>query len=1087
MIPSHNAKNFKVFQASAGSGKTYTIVKEYLKLCLSDVKSIDNFKHILAITFTNASANDMKKKIVDELNEIIDSKVVEPKTMEADLLKELNITDVELKRNAALLRIRIFHDYSSFCVSTIDSFVQKLSRTFARDLGLPSQYSVSIDEDDVAATITENLGMQINPSNSLLVQSLTQFSQDQFANESSIQPEAMLSAFVAKLMTEKAFQKDEKNNIKDLPQYQQTLDFLNKKVSKFEKEVKAFLDAFKAIEAKYGLDVSDYSNGRNGFYSFINGLAQRKYEPPKPRFVEVAGDGSKWPSASAKKRLSSAEIKAIGDEIQKLFEVFLSNYNKGLAAFLFYKSQRGLLYLYALRLQIREAFVRLAQEEEVVHISEFNKLLNNVLGDFSVPFVYERIGEYYQHVFVDEFQDTSVLQWQNLLPLVDNGLSSNQMSMVVGDGKQSIYRFRSGEVEQIVQLPEIYALPTDERAAAFAQYQRNLVDNFDFTNLGTNYRSFANVVHFNNAFFEATIAKEPNETLRKVYQDENQTYKKKVSIAQIPDKTEEGLVQVELYDAENQPDYSCQRIEALIHELEDKGYELADITVLVRNSKLGSKVANYLNDKGIPVVSQDSILLKTSNKVQLLVNTLHYLIENDNASIISNVLYYNHLVHNPAFDGDVSTLFDDVRPVVKQNMLLESALGIAEGTLGEALSQATCLYDLCASLTRIYGIDTICDAYLNYFMEEVNAFQSAQKEGIMEFLGFWEQKQSKLAVKVGEGNAVRIMTIHKSKGLEFNVVIYPDAITDLDEKLNKAPAEEWVRPEDLGFEAIPNLEKVLFKLDKTTENMGSVAAQHYLNEKVGVRLDNLNLLYVAFTRAKQRLYIIAKQGKSDKPNVIREFLEDESVKINIKKVSPEVSGVDAQMYRFGDANSVNPKPKPTAVKTSITDSSSMDWMSKVSVDATPSVFWSSETDKWQPREWGDLVHKILSEIQTDDDIDSALEPYLLDGTLDDAMAKALKDKFMQMVKNPLIGVAFNKDAKVKNECDILYNGEVKRPDRYAELPDSIYLLDYKTGQKLPKYHDQLREYASALTCLTDKEIWAYLVYLSQDVIEVERV
>ena len=730
-MQTHNAKNFKVFQASAGSGKTYTIVKEYLKLCLANVQSIDNYKHILAITFTNASANDMKKKIVDELNEIIDSQTVEPKTMEADLIKELNITDVELKRNATLLRTCIFHDYSSFCVSTIDSFVQKLSRTFARDLGLPSQYSVSIDEDDVAATITENLGMQINVSNPLLVQSLTQFSQDQFANESSIQPEAMLSEFVSKLMTEKAFQKDEKNNIKDLTQYQQTINFLNDKVSEFEKGVKAFLDAFKAIEAKYGLDVSDCSNGRNGFHSFINALAQKKYEPPKPRFLEVAEDGAKWPSTNAKKRLTSAEIQVIGDEMQKLFEAFLPNYNKGLAAFLFYKSQRGLLYLYALRLQIREAFDRLAQEEEIVHISEFNKLLNIVLDDFSVPFVYERIGEYFQHVFVDEFQDTSVLQWQNLLPLIDNGLSSNQMSMVVGDGKQSIYRFRSGEVEQIVQLPEIYALPTDKRAAAFVQYQRNLVDNFDFTNLGTNYRSFANVVNFNNAFFEATIAKEPNEALRKVYKDENEAYNKKVSISQVPDKVDEGLVQVELYDAESQTDYSCERIEALIHELEGKGYGLADITVLVRNSKLGSKVANYLNDKGIPVISQDSILLKTSNKVQLLVNTLHYLIECDNASVVSNVLYYNYLVHTTAFDGDVSMLFNNVRPVIDKKMSLESALGIAEGVLDDALSKATCLYDLCASLTRIYGIDTICDAYLNYFMEEVNAFYSSQREGIL--------------------------------------------------------------------------------------------------------------------------------------------------------------------------------------------------------------------------------------------------------------------------------------------------------------------------------------------------------------------
>lgn len=1080
MMPSPKAKNFKVFQASAGSGKTYTIVKEYLKLCLASEASIDNYKHILAITFTNASANDMKKKIVDYLNEIIDSKVLEPETMEDDLVRELGITDAELKRNASLLRTRIFHDYSNFCVSTIDAFVQKLSRTFARELGLPSQYSVIIDKDDVTATIVENLAMRINAANPLLVQSLKQFSEDQFANENAFDPEKMLSEFVGKLMTEKALQKGRGNNIMDLNQYNETLHFLDVKVNGFEKKVQTFLAAFRAIEQKYGLDVSDVSNGMRGFYSFINALSKKKYERPKDRFKEVAQDGSKWPSTSAKRRFSSAEIQQIGDEIQPLFSSFLPDYNSGLAEYLFYKAQRGLLYLYALRLQIREEFNRMAQEEEMVHISEFNKLLNNVLGDFSVPFVYERIGEYYQHVFVDEFQDTSVLQWQNLLPLIDNGLAAGQMSMVVGDGKQSIYRFRSGEVEQIVQLPEIYALPTDARMAAFTQYEQNLIRNFDFTNLGTNYRSFSNVVAFNNAFFEATIADECNAAFRNVYKEENLTYKKKVSIEQIPHKKKEGLVQVELYDAKNRPDYCCERIESLIHELEGKDYGLGDITVLVRDAKVGSKVANYLNDKGIPVVSQDSILLRTSNKVQLLVNTLYYLIENNNAVVVANVLYYNYMIHTTDPNGAVVSLFDKVQPVVKKQLSLESALGVADGVIGDALSKATCLYDLCASLTRIYGIDTLDDAYLNYFMEEVNAFQSSQREGIKDFLDFWERKQKKLAVKTGEGNAVRIMTIHKSKGLEFKVVIYPDAIIDLDEKLNKEPAEEWVNPVDLGFEAIPNLGNVLLKLDSKAEMMGGKPAERFRKEKNDVRLDNLNLLYVAFTRPKQRLYVIAKQSDADKPNVIRDFLASQKA-INIIKVSEGV-------YCFGDPNFHNPSPaKAKAGSGAAIVSKSMDWMEKVKVDAAPSVFWSSDDDKMQPQEWGDLVHQILSEVKTAKDIDSAMNPYLLNGTIDNDTAAMLKDKFMQMMCHPLIGAAFDEQAVVKNECELLFGGKIKRPDRYAELPDAIYLLDYKTGQKSEDYDSQLEKYVNAIKCMTDKEIRPYLVYLSEENIEVDSV
>ena len=1081
MMNQQNNLNFKVFQASAGSGKTYTIVKEYLKLCLASASSVDRFRSILAITFTNASANDMKRKILDHLNDIIDSVAVKPKTMESDLIAELNINDADLKSNAAMLRTRIIHDYSSFCVSTIDSFVQKLARTFARDLDLPSQYTVSIDEDDIAATIVDNLAMRISDSNPLLVESLSRFSEEQFSKEGAVMPQTVLSDFVAKLMAEKAFQRGGANNIKNLSQYKQTLDFLNQKLDGFEKLVRTFLADFAALEKKYSTGLEDYSNGARGFISFINKLKKKTFEHPSNAFLEVASNGEKWVSTKGKKRLSHSKIQQIGGEMSQLFSSVITDYESGLAAFLFYSSQRDLLYLYALREQIREEFDRLRDDDEVVPISEFNKLLNRVMGDFSVPFVYERIGEYFRHIFVDEFQDTSVLQWQNLLPLIDNGLASNEMSMVVGDGKQSIYRFRSGEVEQIVQLPEIYALPTDDRHDAFVQYQKNLVANFSFTNLESNYRSFANVVNFNNDFFEATVANETSVDLKKVYMDENETYKKKVTIKQTVEKKEEGLVQVELYDAVSQPDYCCERILELVSELQGKGYGLSDITVLVRNYKVGSKVANYLNGKGIPVISQDSILLKYSDTVQLLVNTLNHFINDSDTVVIANILYFNQLVHNPNFKGDAGSLFDAAMPVAQKAVTLESVMGLPADAFTDAFSKATCLYDLCASLTRIYGIDTLQDAYLNYFMEEVGAFQSAQKEGIKDFLSFWELKKDKLAVKMKATDAVQIMTIHKSKGLEFNVVIYPEAIVDLDEKLNTTPAEEWVSPAELGFNPIPNLDQVLFKLSKEAKLMGDKADAHYEKEVESVRLDNLNLLYVAFTRAKQRLYILAKQSEAKKPNIIRDFLADKET----NKVADATVREGALMYRFGDASFVNPdqsQPKPSS--TASMSSRSVDWMSRISLDASPTMFWSSDEDKMSPVEWGEKVHSILSEIRTVNDIDVALLPYLLDGSIDSDTAKLLKAKFMQMTVHPMIAEAFSDAALIKNECDILYDGSIKRPDRYAELPDVIYIIDYKTGKPSNKYHEQLQTYANALKELTDKEIRAFLVYLGEDTIEV---
>jgi ATP-dependent exoDNAse (exonuclease V) beta subunit len=1073
--------NFKVFQASAGAGKTFTLIKEYLKLCLANKGAVSNFRNILAITFTNAAANDMKAKIVKTLREIIDSEEIDPKSMEAALMEELSISDAELKSNAQSLMTRIMHDYSNFCVSTIDSFVQKLSRSFAHDLGLPSQYSVSIDTDEVAETITERLGLRITKKGDYLTDLLIDFSNNQFDSQRSTALENQLADFVAKLMTEKAYQKDAKNNIKDYPQYKKTLGFLNDKMQGFEKGIRKHLEDFEHLESQYGLREEQFAYGKGGFVSYVRKLSAKVYEQPGPRFNTVLEKGNCF-SKEGEKQLGKAQTDVINAALLPVLRAMKEEIDKGLGSFLFYKSQRDLLYLYALRAQIRTEFEALAKEEEIVHISEFNKLLNTVMGDFSVPFVYERIGEHFRHVFVDEFQDTSVLQWQNLLPLIDNGLSSGNMSMVVGDGKQSIYRFRSGEVEQIVRLPEIYALPKDEREAAFLQFEQNLKDNFAFKNLDTNYRSFAQVVTFNNAFFESVYT-HLSPYLQQVYVAPKPGTNDKVDIVQKIDKTDdEGLVQVELYDAENQPNYCFDRVEAIIRDLtKTKGYQFSDIALLTRKSDYGSEMANYLNDKGISVISQDSILLKSSDKVQLLVSTLRYLLYGDNETNVANVLFYWKLTQEPDFNGDISLVFGEVKAIAKGERAIEPVMGLGDaGVLQDALAKATCLYDLCANLLRIFHFDTIHDAFINYFMEEVFKSQYGIKEGIADFLTYWDTKQDKLVVMSAGGNAVQIMTIHKSKGLEFPVVIYPEAIIDLDEKLNASKAaEEWLRPEDLGFEAIPNLDKVLFKLDKNAETMGGKALEKVEMEKKSNQLDNLNLLYVAFTRAVQRLYIIAKQGKSDKPNIIRDFLKDND---------HQVPGNDALVYRFGSPDFMKPKEKQKEEKKELTtESVAGDWFGKINVDSNPTMVWQSKSDKLLPREFGELVHQILAKIRTSSEIEAVLQPYLNDGTIDQETSIWIQERFMQMTQHPQIALAFDPSAKVKTECEILRNGNVLRLDRYAELADAIYLIDYKTGQKKEEHHNQVRTYANALREMTDKEIRAFLVYLAEDTIDVEMV
>lgn len=1077
-------ETFLVYQASAGSGKTYTLVKEYLKLCLKSEAHVANFRNIIAMTFTNASANEMKKRIVSDLRKIVKGT---SKGLKADLVKELEITEEELERNAQRLLNCITHDYSSFCVCTIDTFIQKLSRAFAHDLGLSSQYVVSIDNKDMANAVVDSIGTQISDENAFLAKIVSDFCTNQFNTDKSNNLKEKLSAFIEKLMAEKAYQRDENNNIKNLEQYEQTMTFLNDKKKSFESEIKKLVAEYKEIEIKYDLHDEDCFQGSRGVGPFMRKLDKGEYGLPNSYVHKVIETGT-WYSACGAKHFGDAKRDAIKDEMMEVLLPLSNLFENEYPAYLFYNSQRGLLCLYALRSKIRDEFQKLSDEEEIVHISEFNKLINEVLGDFSVPFIYERMGEQFHHVFVDEFQDTSILQWQNLLPLIDNGLSVGSKSMVVGDGKQSIYRFRSGEVEQLVSLPEIYELPNDERVNAFEQYQSNLVSHFGFTMLDTNRRSFKNVVLFNNDFFGKTFKKLPQEHQR-VYIDQNNAYGKKVSVEQKTFKEHDGFVQIQLYEPADE-EFCNKAIERLIAELLEKGYGYGDIAILTRKTDLGSEIANYLNTKNIPVVSRDSILLKSSDKVRLLVNTLRYLIEDGNQVVVVNEIYLWHLVSHHEFKGDVSSLFGQVIAIVNDEVDIETVLGIGEaGLLKSALSKATCLYDLCSSLLRIFDIDALGDAFMDFFMEEVFKWQCGVRDSIIDFLAYWDMKQDKLSIESVDNNAVNIMTIHKSKGLQFPVVIYPKAIVDLDERSagNSKKEEVWVSPEDLGFESIPHIEKVLLRLDDNAKKMNLKAKQLCENDEKSNRLDNLNLLYVAFTRAKQRLYVMAEDG--GKENVVADYMKldvselpdgvrlDEECKLlqygdpDFSRIDEDEEDDDIDVKRFG------PTDKNVF---------SSDWFEKIKIDNDPSMFWMSPDDKMSPSEWGDLVHEMLSKIETVTDIDHALRPYIMEGIIDVEVATILKDRILQMANDPIVAKAFSDDAKVKNECEILSDGQIKRPDRYAELPDEIILLDYKTGKKDPKHHRQLKDYIVALREMVQKDIHAYLVYLAEH-IEVEEV
>ena len=1047
---------FKVFQASAGSGKTYTIIKEFLKLCLKNEASVAEYSHILAITFTNMAANEMKEKIVKDLIKIINSDPNgEPGNMERDLIAELGVSRDLLKKNAYSLFLNILYNYSDLFVCTIDAFVQRLSRSFAKDLNLPTQYNVSIDEEEVADDISERIGELIGKSNPDLTQIVEDYAETLMEDEKRPNIPEEIHKFVMKLFKEEAFDKNGESQVKFDDRYKESRKFINAKVVAFEKKCAQLVEDFNAFVAEHGITPDDFNGKSKSSFATIPGkLQNHEYPLPTDTFKSILKGDSYWYS----REMSKDRVQQLDTLFEQQPMAWFRWYAQNVGAYHFYKSQRNKLSLYVLRAWLKEELEAYIREEQVVPISEFNKRINQILGDFSVPFIYERMGTRIKHVFIDEFQDTSVLQWHNLIPLLHNGIASGQMSMVVGDGKQSIYRWRSGEVEQIMNLPLIHLKPED--SYAFDEFERAFVNNFCFKELQTNYRSFENIVKFNNEFFSLSLGC-LSQKYQRIYIENNEQFNKKVTVEQKFHKKEPGYVQLELIDSDDANQRMLERTKELIDEMVGKGFLLSDITILVRSNKIGKLIADYLNRCGIAVVSADSILLKSSYKVRLIIATLDYLIHSDNPLSVATMNYYWNLVEQERYDG-VSDGFFGQGPDTEPFKAL--------------MMRSYSLYDLCSALMRHYGMDSAGDTYLSFLLDVVHQWQNADESGIGNFLDYWKKKRNSLTVVSGKADAVRVMTIHKAKGLEFNVVICPFVKDNLDDR--KSP-ELWVAPNQLGFEDIPHVEKVQFSITDKSRAWSADAEALAAEEDALTRLDNMNLLYVAFTRAVQRLHVLSFKAKPTSSN---------------SKKPANANPVNAFMEKhpatYGDPDTCKVFEKEED-KEELTEfyheSLAGDWIDKISVDPNPSMFWAHPEDKMKPQEWGEFVHQVLSEIHDAADIERALRPHRDAGVIDQATADMLTNLFFQMTTHPVIGEAFSPAAKVKNECDILLtDGHVKRPDRYAELPDKIYVLDYKTGQKDDDYKEQLQLYMDLVGTMVTKPIEGYLVYL-RDTVEVERV
>ena len=1057
-------KPFKIYKASAGSGKTFTIVKEYLTLCLGD-ENTDKFREILAVTFTNKAAGEMKAKILRFLLGISEgSEKPDIKQMREYLISAIGIQESELMARAKRLYVRMLHNYSDMAVCTIDSFVQRLSRSFARELELPGQYTVVLDEDDLVDEIIHRLSDEIGKDR-FITRVMSNFVEYNLSEEADWDVKKFLGKFIGKLLSEDAYRKGNYKNFNtiDAGKYNAIKEYVQSENKKIKDSIALIISEIENEEKRLGIIGDDY-NGKEE-----RGLPSVKKKIKAGESVVTTATIEKI--LSGEKNWYGPKSHIYDDSIIGVYSDAIDKYKSLNTKRIIFESIEKDLYLYVLRNHIFELIKQYIAETSQVHISEFNKRISEILGDCSVPFIYERIGEKFRHYFIDEFQDTSVLQWQNFLPLMENSLAFGNMNMVVGDAKQSIYRFRSSEVDQIINLPMIYKRPEGEFGE---RCEEQFVSSANKMTLGTNYRSSKNVIKFNNTFFRFA---DNYLNVDGVYHDAEQIY---------DEKKQEGFVSVEVFQGEMTSDeYKGKVKESMLKQIIDlhsKGVDYKDITILVRYNDDGSDIADYLVAHDIDVMSADSVLLKSSDKVQLIINTLKLIVDDKNPVTKKAVEFYAEKCHCD-FDDAVS----DIR--------------------------SSGIYDVCTQLFKKYNFNVLEDVFLQYFMNKVYEWQSRHSSGIGDFLDYWDKKQNEFSVQItGDLDCVNIMTIHKAKGLEFKVVLYPYANTTLMPRRGFTQKAMWMQCADNQYtKDIPHLDAFMLRLSK--DKLKGTELQSYVDkEEAKTKLDVLDIMYVAMTRAKNMLFVYTNDYCTRNGyNIFNDFFAD-NLDIQHFKTDTDTAcfddyfvknnefaiakGEGSVLYNYGDADATllivrgkdnnDDDVKILELKEGEAAPTTLNWHEKLKVEKDPTMIWA-EQGTFRPDAWGSLVHQILSRIKTIDDAERALRPYVNDGTIDEEQAAKLLAIFRKVTEIPELKPAFSDDAIVKNEMDIhTYDGRIIRPDRYAETKAGTILIDYKTGSEHEQYFNQLRDYMSALMQMNDNQtIKAYLVYLGDEIRLVE--
>jgi len=1037
-------KKFKVYKSSAGSGKTYTLVREYLSLALR-YKRADELKHILAITFTNKAAAEMKERIVGTLHAFSKGNPSGAAAfMFEDLASANKVTKEELQQRAKAALDFILHHYTDFAVSTIDKFNHKIIRSFAFDLKLPVNFDLETDTDDVLQQAVDGLLAQ-SGKNETLTKVLVTYIEDLLQEEKSWNIAKELMIFGHQLFNENIAPKIDAIKSIDLDGF---LD-INKKLNTFIRSFKAKVVAIgdEAIEllSSNQIDHSHLAGGAKGgigkYFSYLKDFRDDKLMASNS--VKKYFESGKLFAAKAG-LMEKTIIESISQHLIELFHKSEKILDEHFEKYKVYKLIKTNLFSVAVLNELEKLVIEIKEKNNVLFINEFNKIISQAIANEPAPYIYERLGERYHHFLIDEFQDTSIMQWRNLLPLIHNALSQGFFNMIVGDTKQSIYRWRNGEVEQFAQLPYIYAL--EEKSNVLLEQENTLVTNHHNAILETNFRSKENVIHFNNSFFEF-LSQATTHDFSQIYSNSTQ---------KVANNKSGGSVNICFFEGEKleRSKWMLNRVLDNVQLCLAKGYSKKDIAIISRGNEDGAQIAAFLMDQGIDVISKESLLLNSSAEVRAVIEFLRFIENTSNEVSIAAIKYF--LMHHLNFKTSNTILENNYTALI--SLLKENDIDFYIDYF-----KSLPLFELCTELSILLGLNKQPNAYLKFFLDQIFAF-GQNHSSISDVLRWWENKQHKFSIVVPDGvDAVSVMTIHKSKGLQYPVVIIPYA----DLNINAFGIKHWTAIKEADF---PELNFALLNHNEFLHQ--TRFASIYEDEARKIMLDQLNMLYVAFTRPEEHLFILSGSRNKSMHEYIQAFVNQNQFNSN------QMNGVN--YFCIGEISEIQ--------------------NSKIPAPLIPESNWLPENIAWknllkksgftvidEKRKlqllYGNLVHQLLSEISHSDELSEIINKNKFLIQRQNLDVNVIQTKLEEVLKLPELNQYFDGTYLLKKEASVLNaKGEILRPDLVAIKDNKASIIDYKTGEHRAEYAEQLTNYANILNQMGYQVESSKILYI--DTVEV---